>query len=44
MENEFKTCADCDRFVSVRNCKIINPFMIKFGQFIHGHIGEKEKR
>ncbi len=33
-ENEYRSCADCDKFESVKNCKIYNPFLIKFGQFL----------
>jgi hypothetical protein len=34
IRNEFNSCADCDKYKSVKDCKIYNPFMIKFGQFI----------
>ena len=34
IKNEYSTCADCDKFVSVKDCKIYNPLMIRFGQFI----------
>ncbi len=32
--NEFNTCADCNSYDSVKECKIYNPLMIRFGQFI----------
>lgn len=28
------SCADCDEYNSVKDCKIYNPLMIRFGQFI----------
>lgn len=28
------SCADCDEFTSVKDCKIYNPLMIRIGQFI----------
>jgi hypothetical protein len=34
LENGYSTCADCKKFDSVKDCKIYNPFMIRFGQFI----------
>ena len=34
IEKGINTCAYCDEFESVKDCKIYNPFMIKFGQFI----------
>ena len=34
IENEYNTCADCDKYTSLKDCEIYNPFMIKFGQFI----------
>jgi hypothetical protein len=34
IENGFHTCADCDKYASVKECKKYNPFMIRFGQFI----------
>ena len=34
IENGFSTCADCNKFSSVKDCKIYNPLMIRFGQFI----------
>jgi hypothetical protein len=36
IENEYSTCADCKKFASVKECRIYNPFMIRFGQFITG--------
>jgi len=34
IENGYNSCADCDKFDSVKDCKLYNPFMIRFGQFI----------
>lgn len=34
IEKGIDSCAYCDEFESVKDCKIYNPFMIKFGQFI----------
>ena len=34
IENEFSSCADCNKYESTKECKIYNPFMIRFGQFI----------
>jgi hypothetical protein len=34
IENGFSSCAECDKYESVKDCKIYNPFMIRFGQFI----------
>jgi hypothetical protein len=34
IENGYNTCADCTNYTSVKDCKIYNPFMIRFGQFI----------
>ena len=34
IEKGINSCAYCDEFESVKDCKIYNPFMIKFGQFI----------
>ena len=32
--NSFNSCADCKKYATVKDCKIYNPFMIRFGQFI----------
>lgn len=34
IENEFSSCADCNKYESTKECKIYNPLMIRFGQFI----------
>ena len=34
IENGFNSCANCNKVESVKDCKIYNPFMIRFGQFI----------
>jgi hypothetical protein len=34
IENGFSSCADCEKYNSVKDCKIYNPFLIRFGQFI----------
>lgn len=34
IENKLSTCAECDKHGSVKDCKIYNPFLIRFGQFI----------
>ena len=34
LENGYNTCADCNKYASVKECKIYNPLMIRFGQFI----------
>ncbi len=34
IENGFNTCADCTKYESVKDCKIYNPILIRFGQFI----------
>lgn len=34
IENGYSTCADCEKFETVKDCKIYNPFMIRFGQLI----------
>lgn len=36
IENGYNSCADCDKYESVKDCDIYNPFMIRFGQFITG--------
>jgi hypothetical protein len=34
IENEFSSCAECSKYESTKECKIYNPLMIRFGQFI----------
>ncbi|MDD4032873.1 MAG: DUF3795 domain-containing protein [Bacteroidales bacterium] len=34
IENRYNSCADCDKYDSVKDCKLYNPFMIRLGQFI----------
>ena len=34
IEKGISSCADCDEYTSVKDCKIYNPLMIRFGQFI----------
>ena len=34
IEKKLSTCAECDKYGSVKDCKIYNPFLIRFGQFI----------
>lgn len=34
IENEFTSCAECDKYESVKDCKKYNPLMIRFGQFL----------
>ncbi len=34
IEKGINSCADCDEYTSVKDCKIYNPLMIRFGQFI----------
>lgn len=34
IKNEFSTCAECQIFESPKECKIYNPLLIRFGQFI----------
>ena len=34
IENGYSTCADCKKYTSVKECKIYNPLMIRFGQLI----------
>ena len=34
LDNGYSSCADCKKFDSVRDCKVYNPLMIRFGQFI----------
>jgi hypothetical protein len=34
IENECNTCADCNIYASVKECRSYNPLMIRFGQFI----------
>ena len=34
LENGYSTCADCEKYNSVKDCAVYNPFMIRFGQWI----------
>ena len=34
IEKEISSCAHCNEFDSVKECKIYNPFIIRFGQFL----------
>jgi hypothetical protein len=34
IENAFSSCAKCIKYDSVKECKIYNPVLIRFGQFI----------
>ena len=34
IENNISTCAECNIHESVKSCKLYNPLMIRFGQFI----------
>lgn len=34
IENSYSTCAECTKYLCVKDCKIYNPLMIRFGQFI----------
>ncbi len=34
LEKGIQSCADCDEYDSVKDCKKYNPLMIRFGQFI----------
>jgi hypothetical protein len=34
IENGYNSCVDCDKMESVKDCKLYNPFIIRFGQFI----------
>jgi len=34
IENQYSSCAECKKYGSVRDCKLYNPIMIRFGQFI----------
>jgi len=34
IEKGINSCSHCDEFESVKDCKIYNPFMIRFGQFL----------
>lgn len=34
--NGYVSCADCNEYKNVRDCKIYNPLLIRFGQFITG--------
>lgn len=34
MEHGYTTCADCEKYASVKDCKDYNPVMIRIGQFV----------
>lgn len=34
IENNYSSCADCTKYTSVQSCKLYNPFLINFFQFI----------
>ena len=34
IEKGINSCADCDEYTSVKECKKFNPLMIRLGQFI----------
>ncbi|MDF1549705.1 MAG: DUF3795 domain-containing protein [Bacteroidales bacterium] len=34
LENAYSSCADCEKYSSVKECQIYNPLLIRFGQFI----------
>lgn len=34
IENGYSSCVDCEMYASVKECKIYNPVMIRFGEFI----------
>ena len=34
IENAYRSCADCDKFATPADCRMYNPLMIRFGQFI----------
>ena len=34
LENAYSSCAECKKYDSVKDCRIYNPLMIRFGQFI----------
>ena len=34
LDNGYSSCADCQKYESVRECKDYNPLMIRFGQFV----------
>lgn len=34
VENNYSSCTDCKQFESVSECKIFNPLLIRFGEFV----------
>ncbi|HEY5591742.1 MAG TPA: DUF3795 domain-containing protein [Paludibacter sp.] len=34
IENGYSSCAECEKFDSVKECQIYNPILVRFGQFI----------
>jgi len=34
LENGYSSCAECEKYDSVKECQIYNPVLIRFGQFI----------
>jgi hypothetical protein len=34
IENGYSSCAECEQYDSVKSCKLYNPFMVNFFQFL----------
>ena len=34
ISNNFSSCADCKKYKTLKSCKIYNPLLVRFGQFI----------
>lgn len=34
IKNGYQSCAECNKYTSVKDCKDYNPLMIRFGQFV----------
>ncbi|QGY46040.1 hypothetical protein GM418_20925 [Maribellus comscasis] len=34
IKSGFDSCASCDKYKTIKNCKIYNPLLVRFGQFI----------
>jgi hypothetical protein len=34
IENAYFSCADCEKYITVKSCKEYNPLSIKFGEYI----------
>lgn len=34
IENGYSSCAECEKYDSVKECQIYNPILVRFGQFI----------